>query len=583
MPLLPSMPIVESNCLHQISNGLVPVVIGVTGHRDIPASDVEVLKNTTRRVLAGFEDSSPDSPHVLLTALAEGADRIAAHVALERGWILGVILPAQVALYEHDFETVESKAEFHELLGKAGWVEELHAESMTPAVYRAVGLKICRMSLFLLAYWDGQQKIVEGGTADIVNVFLSGIPESNIALNAENFLLDARPVWHVLTRRMCNPERGLITDVGKLDKLSPSPEGFAISNELARWDAVLENINLYNLDASECFRDEAKLAESLSYLDPKFKQSGWSEANEAVARIYCVSDVISQKTQAKRNRQFWAILALATTAIVAEQVYSGPYSNPMILVFSIIAGMCAWVVFAKGRRQRLENRYLEYRSLAEVCRVQYFWHKAGMQASAVDYFLRDQRDEMEWIRRAVSTAQLLPRRLHPSIEGMRSVSTAWLIDQQKYFIGVDGEKGRDKARHNQARHEKWSRISGRLFKLGLLFTVFVALIHIWLDISSIELPDWVISSAPLLYGLLFAAAGLASVYQEVMAFSEQSNRYRQMGMAMAVASNRLGRSLEVGDLCRAEKILLAVGRGALEENGSWLLLHRERPVEVPLG
>lgn len=76
------------------ASGLVPIVIGVTGHRDIPASDVDALTKATSAALDEIALSSPNSPHVLLSSLAEGADRIAAQVALDKGWTVGVILPA---------------------------------------------------------------------------------------------------------------------------------------------------------------------------------------------------------------------------------------------------------------------------------------------------------------------------------------------------------------------------------------------------------------------------------------------------------------------------------------------------------
>lgn len=38
------------------ASGLVPVVIGVTGHRDIPASDVDALAKATR---AALDESFP--------------------------------------------------------------------------------------------------------------------------------------------------------------------------------------------------------------------------------------------------------------------------------------------------------------------------------------------------------------------------------------------------------------------------------------------------------------------------------------------------------------------------------------------
>jgi hypothetical protein len=39
----------------------------------------------------------------------------------------------------------------------------------------------------------------------------------------------------------------------------------------------------------------------------------------------------------------------------------------------------------------------------------------------------------------------------------------------------------------------------------------------------------------------------------------------------------------VGDHVRARDILVEIGKIALVENGDWLILHRQRPVEVPIG
>jgi hypothetical protein len=41
--------------------------------------------------------------------------------------------------------------------------------------------------------------------------------------------------------------------------------------------------------------------------------------------------------------------------------------------------------------------------------------------------------------------------------------------------------------------------------------------------------------------------------------------------------------LEIDDLPAAQLLLLMMGRQALAENSEWLLLHRQRPIEVPLG
>ncbi len=565
--------------MHLGLDGRVPVVIGVTGHRDIPVSDFDSLKAATHRALQKIEEASPDSPHVLLSSLAEGGDRIAAHVGIERGWVLGAILPAPVELYSLDFQTAASREEFEHLLGQAAWVEALPAKAMTPSVYRAAGIRIAKHSLYLLAYWDGDSTIVEGGTADTVNLFLHGIPEKRLAGAADNSLLEARPVWQIVARRTRSPEKFTPSKIGKIVRHSPDPEGYGGEHELERWKAVLQNINRFNRDAREYLGNQKALIEqSRGWLD-KVHDDEIPDVARAAARLYAVADAISMDTQKARDRQMKVLLTLAGIAIVCEQIYSGPIVNPWFLALAIAAGVCAGFFYNKGTRKHLENLYLDYRALAEVCRVQYFWKRAGLTACAADHFLRDQRDELEWIRRAVRTTELLPCVLKPSREDMGKVSETWLGGQQHYFIGAKDKTGGDNARKNQSLDEIWSRRAGTLFWLGIAATVVLTVVHFYLSSSFDELAGWM----TLVYGLLFAGAGLVKVHQEVNAFSEHANRYRRMGIAMAVARRRLDAAFENGEMGEAENVLLGAGRDALDENGGWLILHRDRPVKVPLG
>ena len=102
-----------------VSAVLAPLVIGITGHRDLRQQDRKELENKVRDVLRGFLTQYPATPIILLSPLAEGADRLAARVALEIGAALVVPLPMTQHLYERDFESPESLAEFHWLLEQA--------------------------------------------------------------------------------------------------------------------------------------------------------------------------------------------------------------------------------------------------------------------------------------------------------------------------------------------------------------------------------------------------------------------------------------------------------------------------------
>jgi hypothetical protein len=70
-------------------------------------------------LLREFQKRYSSTPIVLLSPLAEGADRLVAEVALEVGARLVVPLPMPQHLYEEDFRSPESLAEFRCLLERA--------------------------------------------------------------------------------------------------------------------------------------------------------------------------------------------------------------------------------------------------------------------------------------------------------------------------------------------------------------------------------------------------------------------------------------------------------------------------------
>jgi hypothetical protein len=61
------------------------LVIGATGHRDLRDEDVPGLEDAVAAIFDRIRERYPHTPLVLLSALAEGADRLAARVAVSKG------------------------------------------------------------------------------------------------------------------------------------------------------------------------------------------------------------------------------------------------------------------------------------------------------------------------------------------------------------------------------------------------------------------------------------------------------------------------------------------------------------------
>lgn len=151
-----------------------PFTFGVSGHRDLVPQDLPELRKQLRRIFDHFRAAYPNAFFRLLSPLAEGADRVAAEVALECGVQLWVPMPMAQSEYERDFTTSGSLEEFRRLLGMAHaqWEVEDSGPGETPAgdgnrahKYAAVGDYIARKSHVLILLWDGRHNQKVGGTS----------------------------------------------------------------------------------------------------------------------------------------------------------------------------------------------------------------------------------------------------------------------------------------------------------------------------------------------------------------------------------------------------------------------------------
>jgi hypothetical protein len=104
-----------------------------------------------------------------VTPLAEGADRIAASVALDRGWTIEALLPFMVPDYETTFSDQGTTVTFRRLLARATQRTELPGSlKRRNQAYLDVGLATLERADVLLAIWDGAPAAGRGGTSEIV-------------------------------------------------------------------------------------------------------------------------------------------------------------------------------------------------------------------------------------------------------------------------------------------------------------------------------------------------------------------------------------------------------------------------------
>lgn len=160
-----------------------PVIVGVTGHRDLGADD-PVLAQLVVRQLGRIARANGNAPLLILSGLAEGADRLVVDAA--RGALGGTywaILPLPDVLYARDFATAASRTAYKALKEQAERViaAPLMASRRSLAAsgeprnhqYAWTGAYIAKRAQVLLAMWDGAPARGTGGTAHVVDWYLA--------------------------------------------------------------------------------------------------------------------------------------------------------------------------------------------------------------------------------------------------------------------------------------------------------------------------------------------------------------------------------------------------------------------------
>jgi hypothetical protein len=572
-------------------NSAVPIIIGVTGHRDIRPGDVPRLKDQVRAILDDLRHKYSTTPFLVLSPLAEGADRLVADVALEKGARLVVPFPLPREEYKSDFETKESKVEFSELLGQAWKCFEIplvngsthpsiaDADSERDKHYTQVGAYIARHSHILIALWDGEQTGLEGGTAQIVDFKLNGIPAPFARARKLLDIVDNGPVYQVVTPRAQNPQ-------GMPFNLEIRfPEGWKSSESLEKsYGRILQQMDSFNDDAKRLSEKlAAEITNNKNALISDEEARNLSPSERFILDQFALADTLALYFQKRRRYTLITLFLIAVLAVLSFEVYAHLLAHPFVLAVYPLSLASAVGLYLLAKRKNFQNKHLDYRALAEGLRVQFFWNLADLSDEVADHYLRQHRTELEWIRNAIRGLNVLaepdcvsgnPANEEGSSAAMvECVLKRWVEDQRSFF---DRATRRD---HSKLRRRE--NLASSFFGFGLGLAMVVVVLHLLL-------PEFGESShwrhlLIVVMGITPAIAAAIGGYAEKMAFSAQAKRYDWMKALFDRAAHQLANLVTHNDHAGARQLIFELGKEALEEHGDWVMIHRERTADVYKG
>lgn len=162
-----------------------PLRIAVTGHRRnrLGWFSARRLPGRVTKLLSNLHPDVGSPAPILMTSLAEGADRIVAQAAWRARWRLHAVLPMPVDAYVEDFQDADSVRIFHSLLERAAFLDVLEApgEGDRSDSYERAGRFMLERADRLLAVHDGGASRGAGGTHHLMKLARDrGMPVSEL-------------------------------------------------------------------------------------------------------------------------------------------------------------------------------------------------------------------------------------------------------------------------------------------------------------------------------------------------------------------------------------------------------------------
>jgi len=388
----------------------VPFVlcVGVTGHRADMLRDGEVaaMRDRIRATLNLIATAGADLLEMerdcfapgscqlrFVSPVADGADQIAAEVALELGWDLHAILPFERSAYRASLANEDARRQFDALLGRASSLLELPGDPGDGLdAYVMTGRATVAHCDILIAVWDGRPPRGRGGTGEVVQFALSrGTAIIHVPVDGKT---EARLLWSAfdpsvvtladdpeVTRPVARPDvDALLTAL-----LMPPPneveqrffKRFA-TERLPRIRARIEYPLLLSAAGVRRFRARdltARHADAQTRDEWRRYRAGCAEAHNIDAPIGLLEDSYSWAdglathfAQTYRSGHIFNFLLGGMAVCLGLAAFMAPHLKLEEAGLELLITLAIILNAIIGKRQEWHRRWLDYRQLAERLR-----------------------------------------------------------------------------------------------------------------------------------------------------------------------------------------------------------------------
>lgn len=545
----------------------IPILVGATGHRNLRKQDVPKLRELVLAELQKLREKCPNSPVVMLSSLAQGADQLCAGAALELGLPLIAVLPLEIEEYRKDFNG-QALLEFDRLCASAEEVftapeTEEGAAGSRDYRYRQAGIYIASHSHVLLALWDGNPGTQGGcGTAETAGFMLD---LNYTGKNGSFFKADSDgAVIHIVTPRQNGPE----------------PENSLTSRLIENVGGSLDTA----LFATDTFNKDAATADTgRSY--PLIGGDTLLFAGKGVMRlhdIYEKADSLSIVFRDKYLSNLKLISIFGICLVLAFLLYDELESDLFLPLYGVIL-IISFVSLRLAQRGSWHKKYLEYRALAETLRVQFYLSVSGICYNICDGFVWSQKNEIVWIKEASSALLVGPP---PGVTAApEKIKEAWIDSQLDYHI-----KKRSTIAASIRISSGWTNA---MLAASVVMFAIICLMEAFVPASmSSVIPDGSFQNILLMHeGQQIVLRGAFKIILGVISAIALflSNYYGKLSLERRISDNEKMAALYLAAQrkwdepgTRRELIMVELAREEVVENGFWLSYSRDNKPDISI-
>ena len=588
------------------TSALLPIIIGITGHRDPQLDVIPKLKEKLSAVLERIDRAAPNSPIVFLSPLAAGCDQLAAIVAVNftrlhhaQGMKIELVipLPFQLDEYRKDFSgDLASLAEFERLRGCASFEFVLppfkcpssseqigvQNEEMRKAHYRRLGLYIALQSQVMVAMWDGLRIGKVGGTGEIADFCLGTnqvrqrTPSENASVaewaSFASCQIPFRPVMPLLSPQSSTPL--LVFETPRLTSKNLDGEAKKLEAENDRklvslcseFERTTEQLNVALMQTTVTYPSDFR-----NVLDtPR-----WHQLVDRFEHL----DALANKFKSfylkdARLIAFFAVLAICFFEFFSSFSFEYQWAKLCMLTYValLVLSFCIW---KRSTNRQCEKIFVHSRGLAEAMRIQLAWVRAGVQESVADHYVARRGLELVDLQTQIRAASIdgFAIQIIPTEETIQNARRVWISKQSDYFAeSLGGMKRRKRSDMRGQWLRLWSVRIALIFAfvLGVLVVIQAVVIG---SVGTAEGFDWWVNFGCFIMAALFAASVGIDYVRNVALDHEDLEIAKRMLPLYQRATELMEGARTMDD---RKELLRVIGKEALDESAECIARHRGR-------